>query len=103
VAGLRKKANLVGYGVARPCRTGFKIGPLFADSADHALPLLDTLMAKIAGQQVQIDVPEANAAAVAMAGRFGLEMVFGCVRLYYGPTPDLPLQKIFAVTSLEFG
>jgi len=103
VVGLREKGGLAGYAVARPCRTGFKIGPLFADRADVAVRLLDTLMSRIAGSQVQIDVPEINPAAVAMAGRFGLSMVFGCVRLYHGPKPDLPLHRIFANTSMEFG
>lgn len=103
VAGVREEGRLVAYGVARPCRVGFKIGPLFAERDEQAVPLLDTLMARIAGQQVQIDVPEVNAAAVALAQRHGLSEVFGCVRLYLGPDPDLPLDRIFAVTSLEFG
>ena len=89
--------------MARPCRVGFKIGPLFADREDLAARLLDTLMAKIAGSQVQIDVPEVNAAAIGLAGRFDLSLIFGCVRLYHGPMPELPLQRIFGVTSLEFG
>lgn len=101
--GIRNQGRLVAYGMARPCRTGFKIGPLFADSEDDANRLLDTLMAKIAGHQVQIDVPEANPAAVALAKRFHLTEVFGCVRLYHGAAPDLPVDQIYAVTSLEFG
>ena len=60
-------------------------------------------MAKIAGSQVQVDLPEVNEAAVSLVSQFGLSEVFGCVRLYHGPKPDLPLQQIYAVTSLEFG
>jgi GNAT superfamily N-acetyltransferase len=101
--GVRGGGRLMGYGVARPCREGFKIGPLFADNEDVADRLLSTLMAKITGSQVQIDVPEANKAAVTLASQFGLSEVFGCVCLYHGPAPDLPLNQIFAVTSLEFG
>jgi hypothetical protein len=76
---------------------------LFADRADLARRVLSTLMARIEGHQVQMDVPEVNADAVALAGAFALSPVFGCVRLYYGPKPDLPIGKTFAVTSLEFG
>ena len=103
VMGIRNGADLAAYGVARPCRKGFKIGPLFAQSDDDAVRLLDTLMAAIAGDQVQIDVPEANPAAVDLVKRFNLSEVFGCVRLYHGPAPTLPVKQIFAVTSLEFG
>lgn len=103
LVGCREGSALTGYGVARPCRDGFKIGPLFADTTDAADRLLGTLMAKIAGSQVQIDVPEINQDAVTLAGDFNLSEVFGCVRLYHGPAPDLALDRIYGVTSLEFG
>lgn len=103
VVGLRESTGLAAYGVARPCRVGYKIGPLFAERADLAQRVLSTLMARIQAHQVQMDVPEANAEAVALAGHFSLSLSFGCVRLYHGPIPDLPVHKIFAVTSLEFG
>ena len=38
--GIRENGNLVGCGVARPCRVGFKIGPLFAETADLSSNLL---------------------------------------------------------------
>ena len=95
--------QLVGYGVARPARTGFKIGPLFAERADIAERLIASLFADIAGEQVQLDVPEPNAAGVRLAEQFGLKPVFGCACLYNGPNPNLPVDKIFGVTSFEFG
>jgi len=101
--GIRDHGKLTAYGMARPCRTGFKVGPLFAESVDDANRLLDTLMAAIEGQQIQIDVPDANPAAVSLAKQFNLSEVFGCVRLYHGPAPELPVNQIFGVTSLEFG
>lgn len=101
--GWREHGVLRAYGVARPCRVGFKIGPLYADDAPAAESVLSTLLARIAGQRVQIDIPEPNAEAVRMAQRHGLSESFGCVRLYHGPDPKLPLERIFATTSLEFG
>lgn len=101
--GLRQNGALVGYGVARPCREGYKIGPLFADTPAIAESIADSLMATISGKQVQIDVPEANQAAVLLAKRFGLTLSFGCMRLYRGSVPALPIERTFAVTSLEFG
>ena len=95
--------RLKGYGVLRKCRVGYKIGPLFADRADIAEHIARSLMARMPGEQVQIDLPEANLAAVALAERFGFKMSFGCMRLYHGSPPALPIGRTFAVTSLEFG
>jgi hypothetical protein len=103
IAGIREGGWIVAYGVARRCRVGFKIGPLFAERADLAADVLGDLMASIAGQQVQIDVPEPNAPALDIVNSFDLSMSFGCVRLYHGPDPKLPVERIFGVTSLEFG
>lgn len=103
IRGVREKAALAGYGVIRPCRVGFKIGPLFAESAEIAECIARSLMSRIVGQQIQIDLPEANPAAVALAQRLGLQMSFGCMRLYYGRAPKIPIERTFAVTSLEFG
>lgn len=94
---------LVGYGLLRPCRVGFKVGPLFADRPDVAERIVDDLMARVSGQQVQWDIPEPNEAALAMAARRGLRESFGCARMYLGPDPNLPVDRIYGVTSFEFG
>ncbi len=101
--GLFASDHLLGFGVARPAHTGFKLGPVFATTPDAAERLIGSLLARIPGQQVQLDVPEPNTAGVELASRFGLSEVFGCARMYHGPAPSLPLQQIFGVTSFEFG
>jgi hypothetical protein len=101
--GLFDRDGLLAYGVARPARDGFKLGPLFAATPDAAERLLGSLMARIAGNQVQLDVPEPNEQGMQLAQRFGLSEVFGCARMYHGPPPNLPLRQIFGVTSFEFG
>lgn len=103
VAALCEGGALVGYGVVRPCRVGHKIGPVFADRPDLAETLVRSLMARVEGQRVQLDVPQANAAAVDMALRLGLAEAFGCARLFHGFQPQLPVDSIFGVTSFEFG
>ncbi len=95
--------TLLGYGVSRPGRVGFKLGPVFATTPDAAERLLGSLMAHAPGEQVQLDVPEPNEAGLRLARKFRLSEVFGCARMYYGPLPNLPLQQIFGVTSFEFG
>lgn len=100
---LNQNGQMVGYGVARPALTGYKLGPVFAKRAAIAERLILSLMACIPGEQVQLDVPEPNQSATSLAEKFGLKEVFGCAHLYHGHTPDLPVGNIFGVTSFEFG
>jgi GNAT superfamily N-acetyltransferase len=94
---------LVGYAALRRCRDGHRFGPVLAERPDVAERLVATLAAGVAGQRLQLDVPEANDAALALAGRFGLVEEFGCARLYHGPAPQVPVGRVFGVTSFEFG
>jgi hypothetical protein len=94
---------LRGYGVIRPCRQGFKIGPLFAADAEIADVLFRGLGDIAPGEPIFLDVPENNPQAVALAHRHRLREVFGCARMYYGPPPVLPYGEIFGVTTFELG
>lgn len=95
---------LAGYGVVRPSRNGFKIGPLFADDPRDAEALFDALAAHAPpGRDLFLDVPEPNAAAVALAQRHGMSPVFETARMYAGAAPDLPLSRLFGVTTFELG
>ncbi len=102
--GVPAEGGLAGYGVLRPCRRGFKIGPLFADDESIADALLDRLLAQAgAGSEVFLDVPEPNTAAVDMARARGLGAVFETARMYRGGVPDLPLSKVYGITTFELG
>ncbi len=92
-----------GYGVARPCRIGFKIGPLFAAGPEVADDLFRGLADHAAGAPVFLDVPERNPDAIALARRNGMREVFGCARMYLGPAPALPEREVFGVTPFELG
>ncbi len=87
----------------RPCQTGYKIGPLFADSPAIAENLFVALSAQAPGEAIFLDVPETNQAAIAMASRHGMKEVFGCAKMFLGSKPTLPEQEIFGVTSFELG
>jgi ribosomal protein S18 acetylase RimI-like enzyme len=102
--GLPDGGGLAGYGVIRKCRSGWKIGPLFADHADGAEALLAALLSRAgAGDPVFLDVPEPNPAAVALAKRHGMSPVFETARMYKGAAPDLPLAPVFGIASFELG
>jgi GNAT superfamily N-acetyltransferase len=94
---------IIGYGVIRKCNVGHKIGPLFAQNAVAAEALFAGLASTVQGQEVFLDVPQPNAAAVDLAERHGMNPVFATVRMYTKQAPSLPLRKIFGITSFELG
>lgn len=102
--GLAGPEGLAGYAVARACRDGHKIGPLFAETAAGADALYDALVARLpTGSAVYLDVPECHRAAVALAQRKGLRAGFETARMYTGPAPDLALDRTWGITSFELG
>lgn len=98
-----RDGQLAGFGVMRPCRKGYKIGPLFADNAEIAEDLFQALSTRTPGETIYIDIPEGNQAAILLAQRHGMKEVFGCAKMYFGPKPALPETEIFAVTTFELG
>ena len=95
--------RLKGYGVIRPSRDGWKVGPLFADDAATARTLLHGLLAPHAGATVCVDPPDSNPEAVALARALGLAPVFETARMYTGPAPAIETAKVFGITSFELG
>ncbi len=96
--------RLVGFGMIRAARVGHKIGPLFADDAQHADRLLEVLAASVpSGEQVFLDVPEVNREAILLAQRHQMDVVFQTARMYLGAAPDLPMHRIYGVTTFELG
>ncbi len=102
--GILNQGKLAGYGMIRACRSGYKIGPLFADNAAFAEDLLRALQSSVEpGQSLYLDTPETNPDAIALAQKFDLQMVFETARMYTGDFPPLPFSKLFGVTSFELG
>jgi Acetyltransferase (GNAT) domain/Acetyltransferase (GNAT) family len=95
--------SLTGYGVLRPCREGFKIGPLFADDEETAGRLFAGLIARAPGAPIFLDTPEGNPAALALAARHGMTPMFETARMYRNGTPEIGLNRIFGVTTFELG
>jgi hypothetical protein len=98
--------EVCGYGVIRDCRSGRKIGPLFAEDAGTADALFVALCntgGDAENSEVFLDTPEDNAAAVELAHHFDLQPVFETARMYRGPAPELPTQRTFGITTFELG
>lgn len=102
--GILQQERLAAMGVIRQCRDGYKIGPLFADTPELAETLFLALRAKVSDRDaVFLDVPEVNAAAVALAEKYAMTKSFETARMYTGEVPDLPLERLFGVASFEIG
>ncbi|MET0359104.1 MAG: GNAT family N-acetyltransferase [Pararhizobium sp.] len=104
---LLRGPEVQGYGTIRTCREGQKIGPLFADTETGADLLFRKLVAtglEMGGDgQIFLDIPEPNGAAKALCDRYNLKPVFETARMYRGEVPDLPLSRIFGITTFELG
>ena len=94
---------LKGYAVRRKCLEGHKVGPLFADNADIAATLFDSLQADIEGELIILDTPENNPEAISLAVSQGMEKVFATARMYQKGLPALDAGKIFGITTFELG
>jgi GNAT superfamily N-acetyltransferase len=103
VVSVDRKDEVNGYGFARPCRTGFKIGPLFADTPEIAELLFSAIAAGLPGEPLYLDLPEPNVSALALASRHGMTPVFGTARMYSRRIPELPLDRCYGVTTFELG
>lgn len=100
----RESGTITGYGTIRPCRVGYKIGPLFADTPQIAEALFRSLCARAeADALIYLDVPEVNAPGMALAKTHGMQKVFGTARMYTQTPPTLETARIFGVTSFELG
>ncbi|WP_027165069.1 GNAT family N-acetyltransferase [Mesorhizobium sp. WSM3224] len=96
-------AGIAGYGVARRCREGFKVGPLFADGTDHALALVAEFSGRIGNEALHIDVPASQVQFTAMLQAAGMAAGFTTTRMYKSGKPGNVRSMVFGITTLELG
>jgi ribosomal protein S18 acetylase RimI-like enzyme len=102
--GILRNGKLAGYGVLRICRSGCKVGPLFADSPEFAEHLFSALKAHAPeGAPIFLDTPAVNSAAIDLVKRHNMVVAFETARMYTGKSPDLPINRLFGVTTFELG
>lgn len=96
--------SLAGYGVVRPCRVGAKIGPLLADDEEVAETVLTGLLAAAGpGSDVYLDAPAANPRVGYLRASREMQPTFETARMYLHGRPPEDLQRVFGVTTFEFG
>ena len=106
---------VVGYTVVRRTlreEDGWRIGPLFADDSKIARLLYKAVLGQISAidptSMVTVDVPFGSGMTNPDAFQITKEILatpeFTTVRIYSNGTPsNLPLHKVFGLTSLELG
>lgn len=98
-----RDGRIVGYTVCRQCLEGWKIGPLFADTLGDAELLLRACAVEAPGAQLQIDVPDMQPDFTARLQDLGFSQGFTTARMYRGETPQIHMDKVFGITTLELG
>ena len=95
--------TIVGMVGIRACIEGFKIGPLLGNSPLIALALLASIAEVANGENIMLDVPDKNPAAIEIAKSLKLEPIFETARMYRGAAPAIDLERLFGVATLELG
>lgn len=98
-----RRDQLLGYAVLRKSAVGAKIGPLFADNIEVAEELYKACLTAGKGGPVFLDIPIINEQAVSLIKKYHAEYVFECARMYYGTPPEVPIQRVFGITTFELG
>lgn len=102
--GILHNSQVAGYGVIRPCREGYKVGPLFADTPQFAAAIFRALQAHLPiGSEFYIDLPAVNVDAIALVESYAMIPVFETARMYTQSAPQLPLERTFGITTFELG
>ncbi|STX29481.1 acetyltransferase, GNAT family [Legionella beliardensis] len=100
--GFLEKEKLRGYGVIRACQSGYKIGPLFAQTPEIAEALFLQLI-RHANKSIYLDIPENNQFALELVKKYKGNQVFSTGRMYLKEEPPITYQQIYGITSFELG
>jgi hypothetical protein len=102
--GIASHGSVDALAVARPCQTGWKIGPLIAKSPEQARELLHACCTGLASDTpIFVDAPEPNRAAQELLGGAGFTVSFECARMYTRAVRQHRLDWLYGVTSFELG
>lgn len=97
------RKQVLGYGVARKCRDGYKIGPLFAETTLIAEAIFQALVTKSGNGPYFLDIPVPNRHALSLVKKYNMQEVFKTARMYRNGKPDIELDKVFGITTFELG
>ena len=99
---LREGGEVIGFATGRVCRTGCKVGPVFAPDAAMALRLSRQAAAALGAKTIIIDVPDSRAPFGELLRKAGFTEGFATARMYRGERPRQG-KRLHAVATLELG
>ena len=114
-AAVNHERQIIGYAVVRSAlinQEGWIIGPLFADNSQIARDLyravIEGVKAQGSGKCIMVYVPHGagchpESLSIAVRELAGVEVLQEIRMFTQGVPPNLPLAKIFAITSPELG
>lgn len=95
--------QILGYSIARKFGRGYVVGPVVAESADAARPLILAQLAELEGQFVRIDVYAADGLGDWLES-LGLSLAGQATAMVRGVLPEPAGQaRIFALANQSFG
>ena len=100
--------NVRGFGIVRPCVTGFKIGPLVAETFDIAQCLFAALANSVEKGPIIMDIPDINKQGEKLMTYFGLSRITNNDTIAMTKGQLVPnftgnFSKHYAIFSLEIG
>ncbi|MCZ7602630.1 MAG: GNAT family N-acetyltransferase [Melioribacteraceae bacterium] len=95
--------ELKGFAVLRKANKGYKICPLFADTPEIAEELFKACSSSVKDDLFYLDIPIINESAKTLVDKYKMKYVFECARMYYSTPPNVPVSKIFGITTFELG
>lgn len=102
-----RDGRIVGYGTARKCLQGWKVGPLFADTLAEGTALLAALGEATGGEELHLNVPDTGHGFGTWLEQAGFAQGFATARMYRnglpGGDPSRVLARVLATTTLELG
>ncbi|WP_067223035.1 GNAT family N-acetyltransferase [Stappia indica] len=98
-----RDGRVVGYGAARKCLQGWKVGPLFADTLADGTALLAALGAATGGEELHLDVPDTGHGFGRWLEQAGFTQGFATARMYRNGVPAGDASRVLATTTLELG
>ena len=97
------RGNVSGYCALRPGTRATQIGPCLASSPNAGQRLLADAVTRCAGEEVMVDVPNANEAATTFMRGTGLAVQRSFVRMSRGVPPVDEVSGIWASSGPEKG
>jgi predicted N-acetyltransferase YhbS len=93
-----------GYGMFRPCVSGFRIAPLLCRDPQTAAELLTFLLAQLpAASAYHIDIPADNKEGIRLAESVGMKKSASFVRMYSRSAPRVYLKNVYGFPASEIG